>query len=175
MVLFLLGPYLWTCWCALQSPSFAGGLLQITIVMADCRGGLRVAVARVQIDVRIRCLSGFSRDHTAGVAWSDPAAPLVHFFLVQFFFTRPWPQPPPRPESGFLSGFLFIRIFIFPGFRSRRPSLLDCSDSDVAAIPIGPEKPRQRGRSAAPWRQSAMDPFFPFSTLTAAAKPPSCF
>ena len=70
MVLFLLGPYLWTCWCALQSPSCAGGLLQFTIVMADCRRGLRVAVARVQIDVRIRCLSGFSRDHTAGVAWA---------------------------------------------------------------------------------------------------------
>jgi hypothetical protein len=70
MVISLLGPYLWTCWCALQSPSCAGGLLQLTIVMADCRGGLRVAVARVQIDVRIRCLSGFSRDHTAGVAWA---------------------------------------------------------------------------------------------------------
>ena len=70
-VLFLLGPYqLWTGWCALQSPSCAGGLLQLTIVMAASRGGLRVAVGRVQLDVRIRCLSGFSRDHTAGVAWA---------------------------------------------------------------------------------------------------------
>ena len=114
MVLFLLGPYLWTCWCALQSPSFAGGLLQITIVMADCRGGLRVAVARVHIVVRIRCLSGFSRDLTAGVAWAivgthactrirarlDGSGVLVHFFLVQFlvqFFYTPVAAAPCDP------------------------------------------------------------------------------
>ena len=111
MVISLLGPYLWTCWCALQSPSCAGGLLQLTIVMADCRGGLRVAVARVQIDVRIRCLSGFSRDHTAGVAWAIVgthactrirAAPrrgcwewcFGSFFWFIFFLRAPGRSPP---------------------------------------------------------------------------------
>jgi hypothetical protein len=119
MVLFLLGPYLWTCWCALQSPSFAGGLLQITIVMADCRGGLRVAVARVHIVVRIRCLSGFSRDLTAGVAWAIVgthactrraiASPdgrnepkkmnqMVHFFWF-IFFLHARGRSPPRISS----------------------------------------------------------------------------
>jgi hypothetical protein len=117
MVLFLLGPYLWTCWCALQSPSFAGGLLQITIVMADCRGGLRVAVARVQIDVRIRCLSGFSRDHTAGVAWSDPGSAFGSFFFGSIFFYTPLAAAPPSPGIR-----IFIRIFIYPDFYFSRIS-----------------------------------------------------
>jgi len=45
IVLIPLGPYqLWTGWCAQQSPSFAGGLMQLTTVLASSRGGLRVAV-----------------------------------------------------------------------------------------------------------------------------------
>jgi hypothetical protein len=130
-------PYLWTCWCALQSPSCAGGLLQLTIVMADCRRGPRVAVARVQIDVRMHSLfvGVCPRPHCRGclgncwdafVHWRRGSGVLVPCSVL--FFSH---GPGRSPVFGF---FGFFRIFlVFLVFR--RTVVLGTSPLLYRALP----------------------------------------